>query len=204
VKEGADGGKRAASLLKQAVEEELRACDPSAAQHVQVVVRVYANMQGLTKTYKEMGFLPQSTTFEEFVRGFNMGDVMCDYVDAGNGKECSDAKVKGKRTNAETQHSIAHHTQQCFSAIMRMFTVGGSCSAGPLTTVMLDCLGRYPRVRLLASESLSSLDPLSLVNWPRSRTGSVLSLLRKYFGARNCRVPNIGLRRPSLLPAPRR
>jgi hypothetical protein len=196
VKEGADGGKRAASLLKQAVEEELRACDPSAVHHVQVVVRVYANMKGLTKTYKEMDFLPQSTTFEEFVRGFNMGDVMCDYVDAGNGKECSDAKVKGKRIYAETQHSSAYCTQQCFSATMRMFTVGGSCSAGPLTTVMLDCSGHYPRMRLPASESLSSQDLLSLASWPRSRTGSVLSLLRRYSDLRNCRVPRIGLRRP--------
>jgi hypothetical protein len=196
VKEGADGGKRAASLLKQAVEEELQACDPSAAHHVQVVVRVYANMKGLTKTYKEMDLLPQSTTFEEFVRGFNMGDVMCDYVDAGNGKECSDAKVKGKRIYAETQHSSAYCTQQCFSATMRMSTVSGSCSAGPLTTVMLDCSGHYPRMRLPASESLSSRDPLSLASWPRSRTGSVLSLSRRYSDARNCRVPRIGLRRP--------
>jgi hypothetical protein len=196
VKEGADGGKRAASLLKQAVEEELRACDPSATHHVQVVVRVYANMKGLTKTYKEMDLLPQSTTFEEFVRGFNMGDVMCDYVDAGNGKECSDAKVKGKRIYAETQHASAYYTQQCFSATIRTSTVGGSCSAGLLTTVMLDCSGHYPRMRLPASESLSSRDPLSLASWPRSRTGSVLSLSRRYSDARNCRVPRIGLRRP--------
>lgn len=91
-----DGGKRTASLLKQAVEEELQFSAPSTAHHVQVIIRVYANVKGLAKTYKEIGILPQSESFDEFVRGFNMGDAMCDYVDAGNGKECSDEKVKGR------------------------------------------------------------------------------------------------------------
>jgi hypothetical protein len=91
-----DGGKRAVVLLKQAVEEELRTSIPSAAHHVKVVVRVYANIRGLANAYCEMEILPQPVLFEDFVRGFNMGDAMCDYVDAGNGKECSDEKVKGK------------------------------------------------------------------------------------------------------------
>jgi hypothetical protein len=90
-----NGGRKAASLLKQAVEEELRSSVPSAAHHMQVIVRVYANVKGLAKTYKDMEIVPQSGSFEDFVRGFNMGDSMCDYVDAGNGKECSDEKIKG-------------------------------------------------------------------------------------------------------------
>ena len=91
-----DGGKRTASLLKQAVEEELQSSVPSTAHHMQVIVRVYANVKGLAKAYKEMEILPESASLDEFVRGFNMGDAMCDYVDAGNGKECSDEKVKGR------------------------------------------------------------------------------------------------------------
>jgi hypothetical protein len=97
IKAGLDGGKKAAGLLKQAVEEELRSSHPGIAHHMQVVVRVYANLKGLAKTYKETEILPPSAWFEDFVRGFNMGDPMCDYVDAGNGKECSDEKIKGTR-----------------------------------------------------------------------------------------------------------
>jgi hypothetical protein len=97
VRDGKEGGKRAASMLKQAIEEELRASGPAAAHHAQVIVRVYANMKGLAKTYKEMDVLQQATPFEDFVRGFNMGDAMCDYIDAGDGKECSDAKIKGRK-----------------------------------------------------------------------------------------------------------
>lgn len=57
---------------------------------------MYANIKGLDKTYKELKILPDSASLGEFVRGFNMGHSMCDYVDAGNGKECSDEKVKGQ------------------------------------------------------------------------------------------------------------
>ena len=37
--------------------------------------------------------LSESKLLDEFIRGFSIGDIMCDYVDAGNGKECSDVKV---------------------------------------------------------------------------------------------------------------
>jgi hypothetical protein len=53
-------------------------------------------MKGLAKTYRDMDILSESAPLDDFVRGFNMGDPMCDYVDAGNGKECSDEKVKGR------------------------------------------------------------------------------------------------------------
>ncbi|KAK3337556.1 hypothetical protein B0T19DRAFT_413070 [Cercophora scortea] len=97
LRQGLDGGKKTASLLKQAVENELwsRASpDTDVSPNLQVLVRVYANMRGLAKTYKEMDILPDVASLDEFVRGFNMGDALCDFVEAGNGKECSDEKVK--------------------------------------------------------------------------------------------------------------
>lgn len=89
-----DGGKRTASLLKQAVETELKTYTPDAAHHLEVMVRVYANIEGLVMTYRELDIASESVTMT-FIRGFNMGHAMCDFVDAGNGKECSDEKVKG-------------------------------------------------------------------------------------------------------------
>ena len=65
---------------------------------MKIVIRVYANLKGLARTYKDMDILSEPGQLEEFVRGFNMGDAMCDYVDAGTGKECSDEKVKGGDT----------------------------------------------------------------------------------------------------------
>ncbi|KAK3695641.1 hypothetical protein B0T22DRAFT_508925 [Podospora appendiculata] len=97
LRQGLDGGKKTASLLKQAVENDLRSRaspDADVSPNLQVLVRVYANMKGLAKTYKDMDILPDVASLDEFVRGFNMGDALCDFVDAGNGKECSDEKVK--------------------------------------------------------------------------------------------------------------
>ncbi|KAK3934709.1 hypothetical protein QBC46DRAFT_399126 [Diplogelasinospora grovesii] len=91
VQEGMNGGRKAASLLKQAVEEALK----SNAAHRHVVIRVYSNVKGLAKTYKGADVLSEgSTSFDEFIRGFNMSDPMCDYIDSGNGKECADVKIK--------------------------------------------------------------------------------------------------------------
>ncbi|KFA66940.1 hypothetical protein S40285_05734 [Stachybotrys chlorohalonatus IBT 40285] len=93
VTQGLDGGKRAAHLLKLAVNEELQSWIPATAPHLRVVIRVYANVKGLAKTYKEMEVLSEPV-FNEFIRGFNMGNASCDYIDAGDGKECSDKKVE--------------------------------------------------------------------------------------------------------------
>lgn len=58
------------------------------------MIRVYANLRGLSKKYREL--MPDSASFEDFVRGFNTVHPMCDFIDAGCGKECADEKIKGK------------------------------------------------------------------------------------------------------------
>ncbi|EEU33462.1 uncharacterized protein NECHADRAFT_89465 [Fusarium vanettenii 77-13-4] len=94
VSQGLEGGQKTASLLRQAVDEDLKCTMGSGASHVRVIVRVYANLKGLAKTYKDHDILSDLATLFEFVRGFNMGDDLCDFVDAGNGKECADEKIK--------------------------------------------------------------------------------------------------------------
>ncbi|KAF6791404.1 CCCH zinc finger DNA binding protein [Colletotrichum sojae] len=92
---GVEGGQKTVGLLKQAVLETLRSSDPNLPHHLKVVVRVYANLRGLAKAYADTGALGDRDDLDQFVRGFNMGDQLCDFVDAGNGKECADEKVKG-------------------------------------------------------------------------------------------------------------
>jgi hypothetical protein len=98
VLQGLSGGTQANTLLKQAVEQDLNALMPEVAHHLKVVTRVYANLKGLAKVYKD-AHIGTDHVLDEFVRGFNMADAMCDFVDAGNGKECSDEKVKGMYTS---------------------------------------------------------------------------------------------------------
>ncbi|KAF5676123.1 CCCH zinc finger DNA binding protein [Fusarium heterosporum] len=94
IQAGLEGGKQAISLLKQNVEQKFNALNGSVPPHLKVIVRAYANLKDLSMTYQSSGVLASSDTMEQFVRGFNMGDPLCDYVDAGNGKECADEKVK--------------------------------------------------------------------------------------------------------------
>lgn len=131
MKQGLEGGKKTASLLKQAIEGELKSLAPSEAHHIQVIIRVYANVKGLAKTYKEMDILPEGD-LETFVRGFNMGHVMCDYTDAGNGKECSDEKIKGQAAHCQANVLNADLTS----------TFPAQCDRRPLSASFFRWLGR--------------------------------------------------------------
>jgi hypothetical protein len=80
------------------VREELASRDPFTAHQVQVVARIFADVQRLATTYGETGLIPHTAAFAEFVRGFNVGDAMCDYLDVGSEKRRSDEKIQGAAT----------------------------------------------------------------------------------------------------------
>jgi hypothetical protein len=151
-----------ACLLKQLVEEELRSSAPSIAHHVQVIVRVYANVKGLAKTYKEMEILSQSASLDEFIRGFNMGDAMCDYVDAGNGKECSDEKIKGRSSGyllLDSDPSGADLPKRLSGMTWRTSTASEFSSAARPTTGTPVCSDRSARMRRSVGRSPFSKGP---------------------------------------------
>ncbi|KAJ9606162.1 hypothetical protein H2200_009123 [Cladophialophora chaetospira] len=93
VKKGIHGGDAAAKLLRKAVFEYLRN-DPHFKHDHKIIIRIYANLRGLTRTYIEKGILPNTTLFTEFVLGFNKAHPLCDFIDAGNHKEAADQKLK--------------------------------------------------------------------------------------------------------------
>lgn len=99
VKKGIAGGDEAAKLLRRAVFDYLRN-DPNFKHDHKIIVRIYANLRGLNRTYIEKGILPNTTVFTEFVLGFNKAHPLCDFIDAGNHKEAADSKLKGTRSNA--------------------------------------------------------------------------------------------------------
>jgi hypothetical protein len=83
-------------MLKLAVKHYIKSAVPAVELNAKVLIRVYANVKGMSKAYKDANFLPDQHSFGEFVQGFNMAEPLCDFVDAGNGKECADEKLKGK------------------------------------------------------------------------------------------------------------
>ncbi|KAG5288781.1 CCCH zinc finger DNA binding protein [Histoplasma capsulatum G186AR] len=94
VENGELGGQDAARRLIQHVSEYVQNELADLRPDLPVVVRVYANLKGLRRTYQEAHILDDENEFELFVRGFNMGHPLCDFVDAGAGKECSDEKIR--------------------------------------------------------------------------------------------------------------
>ena len=78
------------------IEEYVKSIIPSLDPNTKFLIRIYANVKGLSKVYKDSNLLPEYYSFEQFIQGFNMVEPLCDYVDAGTGKECSDNKIKGR------------------------------------------------------------------------------------------------------------
>lgn len=67
--------------------------------NIQIRVHIYANIKGLASTYYHSKILDSTADLDAFVRGFNMGHPMGDFVDAGDGKECADSRLKSNLTS---------------------------------------------------------------------------------------------------------
>lgn len=95
MQDGQKGGRSAAKALIEAVQGHVQTLISNSSPNIQYCIRVYANVAGLTKTYRDTGTISANDTLEAFMRGFNMENVLCDFVNAGNGKECVDVKIRG-------------------------------------------------------------------------------------------------------------
>ncbi|EEH18803.2 hypothetical protein PABG_01122 [Paracoccidioides brasiliensis Pb03] len=84
-------GQEAARLLIHHVQEYMQ--NELMDLDLTVVVSVFVNVKGQRRTYQEAQTLDDEEEFELFVRGFNIGHPMCDFMYAGAEKECSDEKI---------------------------------------------------------------------------------------------------------------
>ncbi|KAL5339649.1 hypothetical protein BJX70DRAFT_397596 [Aspergillus crustosus] len=94
IENGKDGGHEAARALIQAVDHHIRQVAADVPPSTVFRIRVYANLDGLGKAYRDAGFILHYRSIDMFVHGFNQADENCDFVDVGGGKECSDVKLK--------------------------------------------------------------------------------------------------------------
>ncbi|KAL6230452.1 hypothetical protein BDW75DRAFT_234379 [Aspergillus navahoensis] len=81
IQDGKAGGHDAARALFHAVEDHIKQVDPEANPIYNI--RVYANVAGLTKVYRETNILRPDQDLSAFIRGFNMENPLCDFIDAG-------------------------------------------------------------------------------------------------------------------------
>lgn len=87
-----EGGAMAAQLLNDEVKASLR---QKGLQHCQVMVRVYANVQGLSKALSKTGVVGgESRALGPFIANFNRSYGLTEFVDAGELKENADFKLR--------------------------------------------------------------------------------------------------------------
>ncbi|GIZ43094.1 hypothetical protein CKM354_000633500 [Cercospora kikuchii] len=93
VRDGADGGHRAAKKLQEAVQTYLEDL-LSFQAHWRIVVRIYANVQGLISTYAKLRVTSDARKAAEYLVGFNRELPLFEFVDVGADKEAADNKIK--------------------------------------------------------------------------------------------------------------
>lgn len=106
VSQGIDGGRNAAQLLHESIKASLQI---KGLDHCQIMVRVWANLAGLSKTLHKSGLAgPEKRSLTPFVASFNRSYGLFDYVDAGEWKENADFKLRAM-LNLYAENSQCKH-----------------------------------------------------------------------------------------------
>ncbi|KAF4126406.1 Zinc finger protein, partial [Geosmithia morbida] len=91
VRQGVEGGKRAAYALRAAVADQCGIM----AQDMEISAKIIANLGGLSKAMVRDGVIDSVTDLRGFSQGFSQAMASFDFIDVGWGKERADTKIKG-------------------------------------------------------------------------------------------------------------
>lgn len=93
VKQGADGGLKAAQTLQHVMQDRVRRM--GFPDETKIVVRIYLNLQGSSQTYCRFGVVgSQARSIAPFTSAFSTFESF-DIVDCGTKRESCEAKIKG-------------------------------------------------------------------------------------------------------------
>ncbi|KAJ5975567.1 Zinc finger CCCH-type [Penicillium waksmanii] len=95
IKAGSDGGINAAQELSDSVKELMHSTMGAEADRCRIMVRVYANILGLSKVLARNGMVGhEARSLSPFSSAFNRSQDLFDFVDAAEKKEGSDFKIR--------------------------------------------------------------------------------------------------------------
>ncbi|KAL6800549.1 hypothetical protein J3E68DRAFT_435836 [Trichoderma sp. SZMC 28012] len=139
VSQGIEGGRNAAQLLHESIKTSLQIKD---LDHCQIMVRVWANLAGLSKTLHKSGLVgPEKRSMTPFVASFNRSYGLFDFVDAGEWKENADFKLRAM-LNLYAENSQCKHIY--FAA----------CHDGGYVSDLTTYIGNKERLTLIDSPSV--------------------------------------------------
>ncbi|GAB7328681.1 hypothetical protein MBLNU13_g00605t1 [Cladosporium sp. NU13] len=84
IRDGEEGGRRAAVVFKDEVTEWVSKSVKPSPSDFKVLIKVYADFEGLAGTFTRGGIIKNLSTFKEFARGFNF-DTLFELIDIGGG-----------------------------------------------------------------------------------------------------------------------
>lgn len=90
VRQGLDGGKKAAYALRQAVTAQYT----NGSEDIEIVAKIVANLTGLSRAMKRDNAIDNENDLREFMVGFTQAMSSFDFVDVGYGKERADSKIQ--------------------------------------------------------------------------------------------------------------
>lgn len=92
---GREGGAEAASLLQQAIKQQLKELYPEAnLGDYQIVVNIVLNLQGLGKKLQSCNIISGPVELQSFGRAFGLAQPLFNFIDVGDGKERADHKIR--------------------------------------------------------------------------------------------------------------
>jgi len=97
------------------------------ADNCRIMVRVYANILGLSKALARAGLVGhEARSLSPFTSGFNRAEGLFDFVDAADKKEGSDFKIRGR-------HPLRNSNQAPLTSIFEYRDVSPICGSQPMS-----------------------------------------------------------------------
>ncbi|KAL8801664.1 MAG: hypothetical protein Q9182_004301 [Xanthomendoza sp. 2 TL-2023] len=106
ISQGGIGGGEAATRLLHNIKRCVQHIE--GAMQWKIMVRIYANLEGLLRKYTYIDFVEEKTALRQFVAGFTQSQPLFDFIDAGQGKERADHKIK-EQLNLFINNSYCKH-----------------------------------------------------------------------------------------------
>ncbi|RAL08289.1 zinc finger CCCH domain-containing protein [Aspergillus homomorphus CBS 101889] len=137
IRAGSDGGITAARLLHDAIRELLHDRLGAQADQCRIMVRIYANVLGLSKALARSGLVGhEARSLSPFMANLTRSQDLFDFVDAGDKKEAADHKIR-------EMFRLFADNNQC----KHIFFAG--CHDAGYTSLLTPYRGRSERITLL-------------------------------------------------------
>ncbi|KIX06198.1 uncharacterized protein Z518_04172 [Rhinocladiella mackenziei CBS 650.93] len=155
VQRGSAGGHDAARDLRKAIYEYFKTKDGFLLD-TKIVIHMFANMAGLSKTYQESKILSDPMFLRQFLQGFNKEHALCHFIDAGDDKEAADKEMELFYNNAHCKHIMfAGSGDNSYAGFLRQYTLTDQiCSrvvlveSVPFASKLEDLAAKFEKTRL--------------------------------------------------------